>query len=99
MRHINKRQYDESIAIGRRVEDIDRFGKKECTYSVYATIATCYMYLGNDAKKSGNNEKAAQYYKAASKYNRAFANGVMCKESGNCQASKNLWGKYLWIYE
>ena len=88
-----------AIDIGKKIEEIERFGKDKCTRSVYATIATCYMLMGIDENKAGNFKKAAEYFKFASKYNRAFALSIDCFETGDCTKSKELWSKYLWMYE
>ena len=76
-----------AIDIYKKVEKIDRIGTDRCTASIYATIGTIYKKM---ADASLSNEKAVKYDKLSSKYNRAFANALMC-DSGNCTASLDLW--------
>ena len=94
-----KGEHENAINEGKQVEETDRFGKDKCTRSVYATIATCYMLMGIEENKAGNFKKAAEYFKYASKYNRAFALSIDCLETGDCKKSKEFWSKYLWMYE
>jgi hypothetical protein len=80
---------EEALNIYKTVEEVDRYGKQQCTMSVYATIATIYTMMG-DKQLEGNATKAAFLYKTASKYNRAFAYAVDCHRN-NCEYSKKFW--------
>lgn len=88
---------DDTKALGiyKTIEDIDIFGKDRNTASIYATIATIYKKKGGEAIKNGNKEKAIIYYKLSAKYNRTFANALMCN-NGDCRASENFRKGAFW---
>ena len=82
-----------AIDIYLTVEDIDKNGKDRCTASIYSTIGTLYKMKADISFKSSNYEKASIYYKLSTKYNRAFANALLCVKEGNCTPLHNLWNK------
>ncbi len=90
-KHYSSREYTKALDVYKTIEDIDKIGKEECTPSVYATIATIYTTFG-DQQLGSNAKKAALYYKTASKYNRAFANAVICNTK-NCDYSTQFWNE------
>lgn len=88
-KYYKSKEYSKALDIYKMIEDIDKFGQQSCTDSVYATIATIYTIFG-DRALTDNADKAALYYKSASRYNRAFAYAVACK-TGKCDGSKKHW--------
>ena len=88
-KYYKSEEYSKALDIYKMIEDIDKFGKQRCTDSIYATIATIYTIFG-DRALTDNADKAALYYKSASKYNRAFARATACR-TGNCAGSKKHW--------
>lgn len=88
-------KYEEAIAAFSEVEKVDRVGKAECTDSIYATVATSYAFLAQNALPA-DTAAAANFYRLAAKYNRAFAAALMCR-SGNCRDSQDIWsGNSIW---
>jgi hypothetical protein len=79
-----------AIEIFRTVEHIDRVGKDRCTASIYATLGTMYKIEGDKASNSSDHERVIFYYKLSLKYNRAFANALICN-GGDCSGSEELW--------
>ena len=84
-----KEDYAAAIEAYRIVETIDRHGTTGCTASIYASIATCYSILA-DRKLASGAKEAADSYRAASWYNRAFAYAVDC-ELRDCRNSIDYW--------
>lgn len=85
----------EAIAIYRAVERVDTLGKAECAASTYASIATAHTVQAHEALPN-DAARAVRFYRLASRYNRAFAATLMCKE-GDCAASKDIWsGGGIW---
>ena len=82
-----------AIDIYKKIEGVDLLGKDRCTASIYATIGTIYKIKGDKSVKSSNNEKTVAFYKLSTKYNRAFANALMCNQESNCKASEEAWKK------
>jgi len=90
-KYYKSKEYSKALDIYKMIEDIDKFGQQRCTDSVYATIATIYTIFG-DRALTDNADKAALYYKTASRYNRAFAQAIACK-AGKCEGSKKFWNR------
>lgn len=90
-KYYSSQDYMEALDIYKKVEDIDRYGKQDCTKSIYATIATIYNILGDQQAKI-DPSKASFYHKESSKYNRAFAYAEACN-AGNCDDSKKFWAE------
>lgn len=88
-KYYSSRNYREALDIYKKIEDIDRYGKQDCTKSIYATIGTIYNILG-DQQARVDPSKASFYHKESSKYNRAFAYAEACN-AGNCENSKKFW--------
>jgi hypothetical protein len=82
-------KFEDALNIYKRVESFDKYGKLQCTGASYATIATIYTLLG-DKQMESNPVAAAELYKLASRYNRAFAYSVDCNLR-SCENSKYFW--------
>ena len=81
------KRLDSALAVYKEVESVDKNGKDRCTASIYATVGTIHTLAGREAKDSA---KALNHFKNAARYNRAFANALMCN-AGSCGDSEQFW--------
>jgi len=84
-RYYSKGRYNHALDVYTQVEEFDRRGREDCTKSIYATIATIYTIFGDKSVDRGDYREAAENYKTASKYNRAYASAVECNLAGSCK--------------
>jgi hypothetical protein len=78
--------------------DVLRNGNTEYEAKRFDSALTLYIYtiLGRDAVKEP--PVALAHHKNASKYNRAFANALMCS-AGDCKGSEEFWAKLQDFYK
>lgn len=74
------------------MERTDRLGRQVCTASIYATVATSYASLTRVAMAKDTAAAAAELYRHAARYNRAFAAALMCR-GGDCGDAQAIWSK------
>ena len=84
-----KGDFAAAIEAYRLVETVDRHGNTGCTASIYASIATSYSILA-EGRLAASPKEAADFYRIASRYNRAFAYAVEC-ELRDCKNSIDFW--------
>lgn len=93
--HYRAQDFEQALDVYLMVEQVDQLGRAECTGSIYASIATIYLVQANNAFSS-NAVLAANLYRNAAKYNRAFAHAVACR-IGDCEAAESFWDpQSLW---
>lgn len=89
-KNYSKGHFEKALKTYKTIENIDIYGKGNCTMSIYATIATIYTKLGDRSLKEYKITEAIRFFKLSSKYNRAFAYAVDCNLR-SCENSRKFW--------